>query len=232
MLAAKKKIAVREVAPKSFAAEYWEKAREFYGAYQKYLFIGLAALVVIVVFGYIYVSNKRANDEEASRQIRFVQPLVQQGQYKAAIDGDKARKIPGLKEIVEKYGSTPTGELAGVLLGNCYLYTDQFDKALAAFDDAAPSSDLLSSAAYAGMAAAYEGKKSYSSAAEYYEKSASKYENDFLTANRYFNAGRMYCMSNDKEKARQMLTKVRESNTPRYETEIMRLNAQYSLELD
>jgi tetratricopeptide (TPR) repeat protein len=232
VLAAKKKIAVREVAPKSTVSDYWDRTREFYGKYQKYLLYGAVAVVVIAVFGYIYVSNKKANEEEASRQLRIVQPLVQQGQYKVAIEGDKARKIPGLKDLVDQYGNTPTGELAGVLLGNCYLYTDQFDKALAAFDDASPSSDLLSSAAYSGMAAAYEGKKDYASAAKYYQKAASDYENDYLTATRYFNAGRMYCLINDKDNAKKMLTKVRESNTPRFETEIMRLDAQYALELE
>lgn len=232
MLAAKKKIAIRELAPKSKMVGYWDWMRVFYGKYQKYVLYGLAAVVIVAVFGYIYMSNMKANNEEASRMLRNVQPLVQQGQYKQAIEGDPARKITGLKGIVEQYGSTPTGELAGVLLGNCYLYTDQFDNALAAFDDAGPSSNLLSSAAYAGMAAAYEGKKDYASAADYYEKAASAYENEFLTAARYFNAGRMYCMSNDKEHARQMLTKVRESNTPRYESDILRLNAQYGLEMD
>jgi len=232
VLAAKKKIAVREVAPKSTLSEYWFKARAFYDAYQKYLMYGVIAVVVIAVFGYIYVSNKQKNNDEASRLLRLVQPLVQQGQYKSAIEGDKARKISGLQDIVNQYGSTPTGELAGVLLGNCFLYTDQFDKALSAFDDASPSSDLLSSAALAGMAAAYEGKKDYASAATYYEKAASKYDNEFLSAARYFNAGRMYCMSNDKAQAKEMLTKVRESNTPRYEADIMRLNAQYALEMD
>jgi tetratricopeptide (TPR) repeat protein len=232
VLAAKKKIAVREVAQKSTVSEYWAKTRAFYDAYQKYLLYGGVAVVVIAVFGYIYISNKQKNNEEANRLLRVVQPLVQQGQYKMAIEGDKARKISGLLDIVNQYGGTPTGQLAGVLLGNCYLYSDQFDKALAAFDDASPSSDLLAAAAYAGMAASYEGKKDYASAAKYYQKSASAYDNEFLTAARYFNAGRMYCMSNDKEKAKEMLTKVRDSNTPRYETDIMRLNAQYGLNMD
>jgi tetratricopeptide (TPR) repeat protein len=232
VLAAKKKIAVREVAPKSSVYEYWDKFRAFVDKYQKYLLYGGIAVVAIAVFGYIYISNKRTNNEEASRMLRIVQPLVQQGQYKLAIDGDKARKINGLQDIVNQYGGTPTGELAGLLLGNCYLYTDQFDKALTAFDDASPSGDLLSSAAYAGMAAAYEGKRDYASAAKYYEKAASKYENEFLRASRYFNAGRMFCMSNNKEQAKEMFAKVRESNTPRFETDIMRLNAQYGLEMD
>jgi tetratricopeptide (TPR) repeat protein len=230
VLTAKKKIAVREIAPKSSMLQYWETVRTFFEAYRRQIYWVLGALIVVLVGGYIYINNKRANEEEASRALRKIQPLIQQNQYKLAISGDPTRQIPGLKEIADRYSGTATGETATILLGNAYLYTDQFDKALEAFDNASPSSSIMKSSAVAGMAAAYEGKKNWAEAAKHYEEAAKMYENDFLSASRFFFAGRNYCMSGNKEKAGEMFKLVGESETPRYEADMQRLKAQYGIE--
>ena len=230
MLTAKKKIAVREAVPQSSMMSSVERAKDFYGEYSRYIFGGLALVAAIVIVGYIMMAGKGENETQASMQLRKVVALYQQQQYKLAITGDPARGVPGLKDIADKYGSTPSGSVAALYLGNCYLYTDQFDKALEAFDAASPSDDLTASNVLAGKAAAYEGKKQFGEAAETYEKAAKAFVNDLLSANRFLCAGRNYAMAGNKEKALAALEKVSEAKTPRYENDVKRLIAQYDLE--
>jgi predicted negative regulator of RcsB-dependent stress response len=230
VLTAKKKIAVREIATKSKYVEYWETLREFYERYRKPIVWGAGALLVLVVLGYIYQTNRKAKEEEASIALRSVQQLVQQGLHKMAIDGDPTQKVKGLKAIVSEYGGTPSGDIAAVLLGNAYLATDQFDLAFQTFDDVSPSGDLLKSAATAGKASALEAKKNFADAPDLYRKAAGAYENEFLTAARYFSAGRAYCLCGKKAEAKEMFDKVKEATTPRYDADIKRLTAQYGLE--
>ncbi len=230
MLAAKKKIAVRQAVPQSGVLAYWEKAKEFYGKYSKWILIGAVLVAAVIVAYYVYSSRQAAREAEAGSQLRKVQTLFQQQQYKLAIDGDPARGIPGLKSIVESYGGTTSGTTAAMMLGQSYLYTDQFELALAAFDDANPSNDLLKANALAGMAAAHEGLKNYAEAAKLYEKAADRHPNDLLKAGRYFAAARAWGLAGDKDKAADALRYVQEANTPRYEQDVKRLQSQLGIE--
>ncbi len=232
MLTAKKKIAVREAVPKSTFMDYWYRTKIYVTTNLK-LIGGIAAGILVVAIAiYFYYSGKASDEKEASRQLRVAEMIFQQAQYKLAIAGDPARGVPGLQDIAKKYDNTPSGQAATLLLGNAYLCTGDFDKAYTAFDNASPSSDILKSTAYAGIAAALEGKKNFKEAAEYFEKAAKKYENDFLSGQRFLCAGRNYCLAGDKDKAVAMFKKLREIHSRRFEADMQRLLAQYELELD
>ena len=203
----------------------------FYFQYNRYLIGGVLLVAALVVLGIVYSAGKSEEEAEAGAQLRKVQQLVQQQQYKLAIEGDPAQGIPGLKNISETYGSTVSGTTATMLLGSCYLNTEQFDLALQAFDHASPSNDLMSSNILDGKAAAYEGKKQFAEAAEFYEKAAATFNNDFLQANRYFHAARAWALAGDKAKAYAAVEKVKEAKTPRFEKDVERLINQYQLEV-
>ncbi|MDH7515769.1 MAG: tetratricopeptide repeat protein [Bacteroidota bacterium] len=230
MLTAKKKIAVRPAVQQSSVMSTWEKVQEFYAQYNRWILGGLIVVVAIAVAAFIYTSRQRERESEAGIQLRKVQPLVSQQQFKLAIEGDPTRGIPGLRSIVENYGGTTSGTIAALMLGQCYLYTDQYDRALEVFQDASPSDDLMKSNRLAGIAAAYEGKKLYAEAAEYYEDAADMFENDILVATRYFKAARNWCLAGKPEKAKAALEKVDNAKTPRYQQDVVRLRAQYNLE--
>lgn len=230
MLTAKKKISVREAVPQSTSLDWWDDVVDFVRTNSKLLIGGVVAVVAIVAVVLILNARSADNEEMASRMLQQAQVAYQQQQYKIAIEGDQQAGMAGLRGIVEQYGGTPSGSLAALYLGNCYLYTDQFDKALEAFDEASFSSDVLSSAVLAGRAAALEGKKQYAEAGSLYEKAAGMDDNDFLQAARCFNAGRMYAMAGDKEAAKKMFDRVKEAETPRYDRDVERLMAQYGIE--
>jgi len=229
VLTAKKKLSAREVVPKSASANFFYDAQEWLKQNSKIVAGVVIGLVAIIVLWYFYSSGKAADELEANRQLRQVMTLYGQQQFKLAISGDANQNIPGLTKIVEDFGGTPTGQTAMIYLGNAYLYTDQFDKALQVFDDASPDTDMLRSAAVAGKAAAYEAKKNYAEAASLYEEASTMFENDLLTSARQLNAGRAYGLSGNKEKAKEMLELVKEAKSTRYHQEADKLLAQFDL---
>ncbi len=231
MLKAKKKITVKETPQKSSAVSLWVRVTTYYQTNSRVVLGVIGGVIAFLIFGYVYLEGKKADDLEASRLLRLVQPLYQQQQFKLAISGDPTQGIQGFEQIVAEYDGTPSGELAQLYLAFSYLYTDNVDKAIEAFDGASLSGALMESAAIAGKASAYEAKKNYLEAAELYEKAAKMFENDYATADRFFRAGRMYCLVGDKEKAVAAFEKVKNATTPRYAKDIERLVAQYELEM-
>jgi len=232
VLTAKKKLASREVIPTSKTANIWRVTQSFFRDNIKIVTGVTVAVLAISVFFYVYLEGKKSDELAASRELRLVQSLYQQEQYKLAISGDPARGIPSLSEIAGKFSGTNSGQIASLYLGNCYLYTGDVNKALQAYEQTSFSDPLLESAVIAGKAAVYETKKEFAEAAELYEEAGSLYENDVLSATRFFSAGRAYCLAKNFEKATSVLKRVKDAETPRFVKELDRLSAQYNLEID
>lgn len=92
-----------------------------------YIIIALVALA-LVVFGYkSAVVGPRL--EKASAMLYKAQLIMESDapDYQLALDGDAA--TPGFLEVVEQYGSTPSGNLAAHYAGICYLHTGDFASA-------------------------------------------------------------------------------------------------------
>ncbi|MFZ1729464.1 MAG: tetratricopeptide repeat protein [Bacteroidota bacterium] len=229
MLTAKKKISVRQAVPQSSSADFFYNLQDWFKANTKIIIGAVLGIVAIVIVGYIYTSGKAADELAANRELRKVQQLYQQQQYRLAITGDPAQKIMGLEEIVEKYGGTPTGEVAMIYLGNSYLYSGELDKAMTAFEDASPDNDMLRAAAVAGEAAVTEARGNNADAAELFEKSAGIFDNELLSGERLICAGRNYGEAGNMEKAKEMLEKVKESKNTKYHPDAERLMAQFNL---
>ncbi len=229
MLTAKKKIASRKVIPQSKSARLYYDLQEWFRDNMKLaggIALGVAAVIII---GFLYVSGQAEDDLEANIQLRLVQELYQQQQFKLAITGDPTRNIPGLQEIASKYDNTPTGQIALLYLGNAYLYTGDLDNALQTFEDASPDGDLLMAATLAGQAAVYEAKQNYGEAADLFRKAAERFENELLSSERYLAAGRNYGMAGDMDMAGEMLAKVKKEKNPRYHPDADRLMAQFGI---
>lgn len=229
MLTAKKKLSVRQAVPQSSSGDFFFSAQEWIRNNTKIVAGAALAIAAIIIAGYLYSSSQEANELAANRELRKVQELYQQQQYRLAITGDPAQQIMGLEEIVSEYGSTPTGGVAAVYLGNAYLYSGELDKALAAFEDASPDNDMLTAAVYAGKAAVHEAKGDHAEAAELFERAAAAFDNELLSAERYLLAGRNFAEAGDMEKAKELLMKVKDGKSTRYQPDAERMLAQYGL---
>ena len=172
MLERRKKISKKQMKEDKLVTTYY-RVISFYQNYQSKILIG-AGVVALVVVAFVLLSNKRAKDNEAAAGLLAkVMPLYSNSSFKEAVDGDKTKNIIGLKEIVDKYGSTEQGETAKIFLADCYSMLGKTDDAYKMYDDYSGSNPLFDATALAGKAACLEVKKEFEKAAEFY-KDASK----------------------------------------------------------
>lgn len=205
MLNPRKKLSKKEIKEDTLLTAY-VKSTSFYYENKKYLNYALTALVVIIVGTFIYINNRRANEEKAAIELAKVIGIydasaTNRSQYQVAIDGRPEQGVMGLKTIVENYGGTNSGELARFYLANSYYYLGRYDEALAQFESFDNKSKVLVASALAGAASCYEARKEYDKAGSRYEKAAATIE-DSNTAPEYLIASaRCYGLAGEKEKA-------------------------------
>lgn len=231
MLTAKKKIAVREPIQESTIATKWVEFQMYFQENAK-MITGLGiAIVAVVVFGYIYITNKNADNVEATIQLANILPLFEQQQYKLAIEGDPSRRIVGLKDIASSYSGTKAANTTYLYLGDSYLYLGEYDNAIAAFHEANPDGDILKAGVLSGLANAYEAKKEYLKAAKNFEKAGNTFKDDAISSDRFVQAARNYALAGEKEKARKLYKTVKiEYKAPRYSRDIDRYIAELGLD--
>lgn len=210
-LKARKKITHKEIKKDKLVTGYFE-ARNWLDSEEnkKKVYIGIAALVVIVAGIFLYVSNRNAKNEEAEVKLSAVISLYEQGKYPEAMNGDPAAGIMGLNAIVNEYGSTNSGETAKLYLGNCFFNLKDYDNALKQFDSYSGSNDIVKSSCISGMGAIYEAKGDLKKAGEYYEKAANVNKGVVINQENLFYAIRAYTNAGDKESARRVFASLKE----------------------
>jgi tetratricopeptide (TPR) repeat protein len=128
-----------------------------------------------------------AKNEEAMTALSRISSYYDSGDTKKALEGDPTRNIRGgqvigLKAIVEEYGGTDAGKIAGLQAGSVLLEEGKFPEAVEYFELAVKSADpYVSSGGKAGLAACKESEKQYEEAAALYleasgDKNSSLYE--------------------------------------------------------
>jgi tetratricopeptide (TPR) repeat protein len=210
MLRPKKKISKRELKEDKLVTWY-VNVTTWYEKHKKNISIAITVLVLAIVATVVFVKNRSDNNERAMAQLGDVYALFDNGQYQAAIDGVPERNIPGLKSIVENYGSSPSGELARFYLANAYYHMGRYDEALKHFEDFSASDEMLTVSRYAGIAGCFEAKGAFKEAAENFEKAATKYAKDVNAAENLNNAARNFGLVGDKEKAIELYKRLKKN---------------------
>ncbi|HTR82036.1 MAG TPA: tetratricopeptide repeat protein [Bacteroidota bacterium] len=208
MLRAKKKISKRVIKEDTLVTTYF-KAQTWYDENKKRISAVGGVLIVAALALWFYSNNMREGNERATTDLAKVYSFYDNGQYLIAINGIPERNIAGLQSIVDNYGSTATGNLAKFYLADSYYNTQDYDKALKYFNDFSGNSSLLQNSATAGIAACYEAKGEYKKAAENYEKAGLENSDDPNAADNLVNAARDYAKSGDKDRAIDLLKRVK-----------------------
>lgn len=205
MLKPKKRITKKEMKQDALVTTY-AKLTSYYYANKKIIGYVAFALVVVVLAVFVYLNNRRANNEKATAALGKVFSLYDAAatdpvQYTTAIDGQPERGLMGLKAIVENYGGTDAGEIARIYLANSYYAQGKVDEAIVQYESFRGSDALLAASAEAGRGACYEIKKQYAKAASSFEKASGK-TTDMYEGSDYLNsAARCYGLAGEKEKA-------------------------------
>lgn len=208
MLRPKKKITKKEMKVDPLVTTY-TKVANFYYENKKNISYVIYGLIILVVGIIIYLNNVSANNEKAASEFGKIFQYYDQENYQLAINGDPNRNLRGLKSIVEEYGGTKSGKFAKLYLANAYYEIDETDKALEEFEGLSFSDEILQASVYAGIAACYERRQEYEMAAKYFLKAASLSSENVLNPDYLVLAGRNYGKANQKEKALEILSRVK-----------------------
>lgn len=147
---------------------------------QKMIVNIIIGIIVIVAayFGYNrFISEPKAT--EAANQIYGAQSYFERDSFRLALNGDG--NVLGFIEIIDKYGSTPSGNLANLYAGLSYLYIGEYENAIKYLKAFSSDDLLLSNMAIANIGDAYMQLGDYKQAASHYQKAASSKANDFST---------------------------------------------------
>lgn len=137
---------------------------------------------VLVVVGAYFGYNKFVAEPhalEAENQIFGAQNYFEKDSFNLALEGDG--NILGFLEIIDKYGSTPSGNLACYYAGLSYLNTGDNENAIRYLKKFSADDLLTGNMAIANIGDAYMQMGDYRKAAEYYRKAAASKANDFST---------------------------------------------------
>ena len=185
------------VAPESSAADFFEDHRNAILA----VIGGLVVLALAVVAWRAWQSNR---SEEGQRLLGAILTEYEAGNWQAALDGTDA--APGLLEIADDYGSTPTGEQATFFAADAYYQLGETDRALELFEDY-DGDGLLGASALAGQAAIVEATDP-ARAADLYERAASEYESPASAPGYLLDAARAHLAAGDAGAAQAALQTV------------------------
>lgn len=164
------------------------KAEDFY--YKNKNVINIALLVIVVVVGGTFAYNKfikGPNEKKAQDMVFHAQQYFEQDSFKLALQGDG--NYYGFLQVIDKYGSTKTGELSKYYAGVSYVRLGEFQKGIELLTSFSGGDQIVQAMAYGLAGDAYMELGKTEDGISYYKK-AGHYSDNELTAPTYlFRAG-------------------------------------------
>ena len=142
------------------------------------LIVGGVIVLVGIFFAWKFMYQEPRNEEAAAKMYK-AEIWFQKDSFNLCING-KGDTL-GMADIVDEYGSTPSGNLARYYLGVSYLRTGQWDPAIEALDDFDSDDMFLSSMAIGMMGDAKMEKGLVDEAIDDYLKAANRNPNKFTS---------------------------------------------------
>ena len=163
-----------------------------------YAGVGLIALVLAI---FVWTDRVETMEQEAATRLASILPLYDSGDMQQAVDGVPARGTFGLRAIVNEYGSTESGNLAKLYLGNALLSQNKAEEALDFFEDVSGTTRMLDAAVYAAIGAANVSLGLHEDAARAYERSVSADPTNPLSPDRLLSAASSFAEAGMNDRA-------------------------------
>lgn len=159
---------------------------------------GIVAVIIIsLLVNQYYIIPRNA---EAADNIAVAEQLFLTGDYEKALNGDGVND--GFLQIVDKYGSTPSGNLARLYAGLCYAHTDKAEEAVKYLEGFDVCDDaMVSNAAIGALGNCYAQLDMNDKAASTLLKAAKRADNNTLSPLYYLQAGQLFEAIGQKNKA-------------------------------
>ena len=174
---------------------------------QKLLIRGVLVIVIVVgaILGY-YRFYKAPLEEEALKQMFVAENLFEKDSFNMALNGDG--NAPGFLEIIDRYGSTPSGNLANYYAGICYLHLGDNQNAIKYLEKFSSDDVIFSSMVKANLGDAYMQQGDFKKASSYYQKATTGTTNMVTTPMILMKAGLAFEKANDYKHALSMYERI------------------------
>lgn len=170
--------------------------------YKKPLLYGLIAIAVIIGGYFLYRNFIVLPHEQKAEELLFQgQQYFAQDQYEKALNGD-GQGYPGFISIADKYGNTPSGNLANLYAGLSYAKQDKYQEAVNYLEKFKLRDDqMISPAALGALGNCYANLNKPEEAVKTLEKAAKLADNNSLSPIYLIQAGQIYESMGKKDEA-------------------------------
>jgi tetratricopeptide (TPR) repeat protein len=154
-------------------ADVTHEAQHWLETYKKPLIYGAIALAAIIGGKMAWNYFQGGNQTKAVQAMWKAEQLFEQDSFTLALN-NPGGGYEGFLGIINKYGSTPAGNMAKYYAGVSYLQTGKFDEAIKYLDGFSPSGTVSPTMKYGALADAYSEKQDFGKALKYYKEAASE----------------------------------------------------------
>lgn len=195
------------------------KSEQWIEKYQKPLFSGLVAIVVIIL-GYIsynaYVLEPK--EQEAANELSFPKENFELAMkastasdsiFNLALEGTNGKY--GFIDIADNYSGTDAGNLANYYAAISYLKTNNYKEAISYLEKFSSSDALLAPTALGAIGDAFADLNQTEDALSYYEKAANTQPNSATTPLYLMKAGNTALDLGDSKKAEKLFTQIKDN---------------------
>lgn len=191
--------------------EVLNKAKGFWEHNSKKVVYGLLAFIIVVggYLGYKYLVVL-PNETKAQEEIFKAEANFRKDSISLALNGDASN--PGFLKVINKYGSTKTGNLARLYAGECYLQLGDFKNAIKFLEEFDANGATQIEAKVQGLLGdAYAESKQNDKAISYYKKAGSTFPEDANLSSEYlFRAGLLLEINGKTKEAVELYKEIKE----------------------
>ncbi len=196
------------------------KLEKFIEKNQKWIFTGLAAVIVLVA-GYMWYDQnvKMPHEQEAinnlsKAQAYFDKALNETDEKQIAEDFQKALEGAdgkyGFLQINEKYAGTKAGNLTNYYIGVIYYKNGDFKKAVEYLSKFKGEDQVIAPLAKGLIGDAFVELEQPKDALQYYDKAIKMSDNEFTAPMYLFKAGKIALELGEKDKAKKYFETIKE----------------------
>lgn len=138
-------------------------------------------------------------ETKAKEQIFTAEQYFEKDSFNLALNGDG--NYPGVLDIIDNYGSTPSGNLAKYYAGISYLHLGKYKEAIEYLESFKTDDLLLKPVTTGAIGDAYAEQGNKEKALKYYSDASEMNPNNFTAPVFMLKKGRMYEMMGNKEQA-------------------------------
>lgn len=174
------------------------KTEEWVAANQKYIFmvVGAIALIVLAYLGYQKFIQEPKEQEASNEMFKAQQyfdnavngnSTLRDSLYTLALNGGEGKY--GFLQIIDNYGGTKAANLSNYYAGFAYLNMNKYQEAIDYLDKFKSDDEVLGPLAIGGIGDAFSQLGQMEEALSYYKKAASAKSNEYTTPRFLLKAG-------------------------------------------